>query len=109
MVEPLEGQMFLFRVGTHAPRRDDVADEPPEEAPEAPGVLGRDGPLPVGTGTVLPPPQRTVHRPRPPCGYIQGLTERGMTKALGGNRGGICATVVTSGVIKLNDVIQINT
>ncbi len=66
MVEPLEGQMFLFRVGTHAPRRDDVADEPPEEAPEAPGVLGRDGPLPVGTGTVLPPPQRTVHRPRPP-------------------------------------------
>ena len=46
-------------------------------------------------------------RPRPPCGYIQGLTERGMTKALGGRRGGICATVVESGLIKVDDRIQI--
>ena len=29
-------------------------------------------------------------RPRPPCGYIQGLTQRGMMKALGGTRGGRC-------------------
>ena len=28
-------------------------------------------------------------RPRPPCGYIQTITQKGMTKALGGMRGGI--------------------
>ena len=30
-------------------------------------------------------------RPRPPCGYIQTITEMGMTRALGGFSGGICA------------------
>ncbi|MGH2736272.1 MAG: MOSC domain-containing protein, partial [Actinomycetota bacterium] len=30
-------------------------------------------------------------RPRPPCRYIQSVSEPGMTKALGRNRGGICA------------------
>ncbi|MBA3432052.1 MAG: MOSC domain-containing protein, partial [Actinobacteria bacterium] len=30
-------------------------------------------------------------RPRPPCRYIQSVSERGMTRALGGRRGGICA------------------
>ena len=48
-------------------------------------------------------------RPRPPCGYIQGLTQRGMTKALGGSRGGICATVVESGAIRISDIIQLLT
>src|SRR5215831_3683558 len=43
-------------------------------------------------------------RPRPPCGYIEGITEHGMTKALIG-RGGICASIVESGVIRVNDAI----
>ena len=43
-------------------------------------------------------------RPRPPCGYIEKLTEPGMTGALVG-RGGICARVVGSGVIRASDPI----
>jgi len=46
-------------------------------------------------------------RPRPPCRYIQSLSERGMTKALGGSRGGICARVVESGVISAGDPIEL--
>jgi MOSC domain-containing protein YiiM len=47
-------------------------------------------------------------RPRPPCRYIQSLTERGMTKALGRNRGGICARVVESGLIRPGDALKHN-
>ena len=43
-------------------------------------------------------------RPRPPCSYIEGLTEPGMTRALVG-RGGICARVVKSGQIRVGDTI----
>ncbi len=46
-------------------------------------------------------------RPRPPCRYIQSVSEKGMTKALGRDRGGICARVVSSGVIHLNDQIEV--
>jgi MOSC domain-containing protein YiiM len=46
-------------------------------------------------------------RPRPPCGYIQSITQHGMTRALRGERGGICARVVKSGVIRANDVIRV--
>ncbi len=46
-------------------------------------------------------------RPRPPCGYIQSITQRGMTRALGRTRGGICARVVKSGVIRANDTIEV--
>lgn len=46
-------------------------------------------------------------RPRPPCGYIQSITERGMTRALGGARGGICVRVVTGGTIRSNDAIVV--
>lgn len=46
-------------------------------------------------------------RPRPPCAYIQSLTERLMTRVLGGTRGGICARVVKSGMIRLGDAIKI--
>ncbi|MEE2754286.1 MAG: MOSC domain-containing protein [Candidatus Latescibacterota bacterium] len=46
-------------------------------------------------------------RPRPPCGYIQTITERGMTKALAGMRGGICARVLESGVIKPTDCVSL--
>lgn len=45
-------------------------------------------------------------RPRPPCGYIQSITEPGMTRALLG-RGGICARVVESGWIRAEDAIVI--
>lgn len=45
-------------------------------------------------------------RPRPPCGYIAGLTEPGMTKALMG-RGGICAWVVRGGMVKPGDSVEI--
>lgn len=46
-------------------------------------------------------------RPRPPCRYIQSLTERGMTKALGRSRGGICARVVSSGLIRAADELLV--
>ena len=46
-------------------------------------------------------------RPRPPCGYIQTITQKGMTKALGGVRGGICARVLKSGEIRLNDSVAL--
>ena len=46
-------------------------------------------------------------RPRPPCRYIQTRSERGMTMALGGARGGICARVVQSGLIEVGDAIEI--
>jgi MOSC domain-containing protein YiiM len=45
-------------------------------------------------------------RPRPPCGYIQSITQPGMTRALYG-RSGICARVVTSGVIRAGDPIVV--
>ena len=45
-------------------------------------------------------------RPRPPCGYIESLTEQGMTRALVG-RGGICARVVGSGTIRASDPIVV--
>ncbi len=48
-------------------------------------------------------------RPRPPCGYIQTITQKGMTKALGGVSGGICARVLESGVIRPGDSIEVVT
>lgn len=47
-------------------------------------------------------------RPRPPCGYIAALTSRKMTKALWG-RSGICARVVESGRIGIDDQIVVLT
>ena len=46
-------------------------------------------------------------QPRPPCRYIQSITQPGMTKALGRNRGGICVTVVQGGVIRAGDEISV--
>lgn len=46
-------------------------------------------------------------RPRPPCRYIQSTSERGMTKALGKGRGGICARVLESGIVRVGDPIEI--
>jgi MOSC domain-containing protein YiiM len=44
-------------------------------------------------------------RPRPPCGYIQTITQKGMTRALGGSRGGICVRVVDGGTIRSGDAV----
>ena len=46
-------------------------------------------------------------RPRPPCRYIQSVSEQGMTKALGRNRGGICARVIEGGIIRPGDPIEV--
>jgi MOSC domain-containing protein YiiM len=46
-------------------------------------------------------------RPRPPCTYIQKLTQQeGLTSALG-RRGGICARVISPGRIRVQDAIVI--
>jgi MOSC domain-containing protein YiiM len=45
-------------------------------------------------------------RPRPPCRYIEGLTQPGMTRALAARRGGICARVVESGFIRVGDALE---
>ena len=46
-------------------------------------------------------------RPRPSCEYIETITEKGMAHALEGERGGICARVVKSGVIRVGDRINL--
>jgi MOSC domain-containing protein YiiM len=46
-------------------------------------------------------------RPRPPCRYIESITEPGMTRALAARRGGICARVVESGLIRVGDEIEL--
>ncbi|TDI11328.1 MAG: MOSC domain-containing protein [Acidobacteria bacterium] len=45
-------------------------------------------------------------RPRPPCSYIQSITQPGMTRALVGHSG-ICARVIESGLIQDEDTIEI--
>jgi MOSC domain-containing protein YiiM len=45
-------------------------------------------------------------KPRPPCSYIQSITEPGMTKALAGHSG-ICARVIESGLIRAGDSIHL--
>ncbi|MEX2356651.1 MAG: MOSC domain-containing protein [Thermaerobacterales bacterium] len=45
-------------------------------------------------------------RPRPPCAYIQSITQPGMTRALV-RRGGICARVIQAGSISPGDSIKI--
>lgn len=46
-------------------------------------------------------------RPRPPCHYLETITESSMTRALAGGRGGICVRVVKAGVIRVGDAIQV--
>ena len=43
-------------------------------------------------------------RSRPPCGYLERLTEPGMTRAMG-EGAGICASVITSGMIREGDAL----
>jgi MOSC domain-containing protein YiiM len=46
-------------------------------------------------------------RPRPPCRYIESLTQPGMTRALAARRGGICVRVVESGVVRVGDTLEV--
>lgn len=46
------------------------------------------------------------HKPRPPCGYINKLTGKNMTKALGLNSG-VCLRVLESGLITVGDIIYL--
>jgi MOSC domain-containing protein YiiM len=46
-------------------------------------------------------------RPRPPCRYVESITEPGMTRALGARRGGICADVVEAGQVRVGDEIEV--
>ncbi len=48
-------------------------------------------------------------RPRPPCRYIQSITEPGMTRALGARRGGVCVRVVASGTFRVGDRLEVLT
>lgn len=43
--------------------------------------------------------------PRPPCSYLESLTQPGMKEALAG-RAGICARVVRSGLIRVGDPVE---
>jgi MOSC domain-containing protein YiiM len=45
-------------------------------------------------------------RPRPPCGYLERITERGMTRALG-EGAGIGAKIKTSGWLREGDPIHL--
>lgn len=45
-------------------------------------------------------------RPRPPCGYVERLTEKGMTRALG-EGAGICVRVLSSGTLREGASIEI--
>jgi MOSC domain-containing protein YiiM len=46
-------------------------------------------------------------RPRPPCRYIESITEPGMTRALAARRGGICVRVIESGLVRTGDEIEV--
>ncbi len=47
-------------------------------------------------------------RPRPPCAHVERVAdEKGVARALGERRGGICATVVSPGELRLGDRLEI--
>jgi len=50
---------------------------------------------------------RYATRARPPCRYIESITEPGMTRALAARRGGICVRVVESGLVRTGDEIEL--
>lgn len=45
-------------------------------------------------------------RPRPPCAYVERLTEKGMTRSLG-EGAGIAARIVESGYMREGDLISV--
>jgi MOSC domain-containing protein YiiM len=46
------------------------------------------------------------HRPRPPCGYLDSITARGMAKALG-KGSGVCLRVLRGGCIRVGDTVEV--
>ncbi len=46
---------------------------------------------------------------RPPCRYLEMITQSGMKQALAEERGGICVRVVKSGTIRTRDTIKVIT
>ena len=48
----------------------------------------------------------TYHKPRPPCGYIDGVSSPGMGRTLG-HYSGICIRVVETGFLQVNDPMEI--
>ncbi len=46
-------------------------------------------------------------QPRPPCRYLQSITQPGMKKALGNGRAGICCRILESGTIRAGDPITV--
>ncbi len=46
-------------------------------------------------------------RPRPPCRYIQSITQPGMTRALAARRGGVCVKVVAAGTVAVGDRLEV--
>lgn len=46
-------------------------------------------------------------RPRPPCRYVESLTEPGMTRALSRGRHGVCCRVRASGRVRVGDPIEL--
>lgn len=64
------------------------------------GVELRD--LRPGTALRIGPAVLEVARPRPPCGYLERLTEPGIVRALRRDAG-LCLRVVTGGLIRRGD------
>jgi len=46
-------------------------------------------------------------RPRPPCGYLERITEPGMTRAMGNGGAGIAVRILKGGVIREGDALAI--
>ena len=46
-------------------------------------------------------------RPRPPCRYIESITQPGMTRALAARRGGVGVRGVGSGVLRVGDELVV--
>ena len=83
--------------------------EPMQAVDEVQAVAGRglDGARLAGRAFRIGGATFAYDRPRPPCRYIAGLTEAGMTRALAARRGGICARVVHSGLLRAGDEIEL--
>ena len=48
----------------------------------------------------------SYHKPRPPCGYLEKIEGKGISRALG-KHCGVCLTVISDGVIATGDRLEI--
>jgi MOSC domain-containing protein YiiM len=46
------------------------------------------------------------HKPRPPCGYLEQVTGKGIARALG-NKSGICLRIKTGGKLTVGDSLEV--